>query len=79
MPAIAFRSTGSSIPTESIEIYLLEDDVFRLAATLQGKTPMFAPPFAELEIADTRRISLRGSHAKQSGKYSFRQFSFALV
>jgi len=36
---------------ESIEIYLLEGGVFRLAATLQGKTPMFAPPFTELEIA----------------------------
>ena len=36
---------------ESIEIYLLEVDGYRLAATLQGKTPMFAPPFKELEIA----------------------------
>ena len=36
---------------EVIEIYLLEADGYRLAATLQGKTPMFAPPFKELEIA----------------------------
>ena len=34
-----------------IEIYLLEADGYRLAATLQGETPMFAPPFRELEIA----------------------------
>jgi Uma2 family endonuclease len=36
---------------EAIEIYLLEADGYRLAATLQGKTPMAAPPFTELEIA----------------------------
>lgn len=36
---------------EVIEIYLLEADGYRLAATLQGKTPMFAPPFTELKIA----------------------------
>jgi hypothetical protein len=36
---------------EVIEIYLLEADGYRLAATLQGKTPMFVPPFEELEIA----------------------------
>jgi Uma2 family endonuclease len=36
---------------EVIEIYLLEADGYRLAATLQGKTPMAAPPFTELEIA----------------------------
>jgi Uma2 family endonuclease len=36
---------------EAIEIYLLEGDGYRLAATLQGKTPMAAPPFTELEIA----------------------------
>jgi Uma2 family endonuclease len=36
---------------EAIEIYLLEADGYRLAVTLQGKTPMFAPPFKELEIA----------------------------
>ena len=36
---------------EVIEIYLLEADGYRLAATLQGKIPMFAPPFKELEIA----------------------------
>ena len=35
---------------EVIEIYLPEADGYRLAATLQGKTPMFAPPFTELEI-----------------------------
>jgi Uma2 family endonuclease len=35
---------------EIIEIYLREADGYRLAATLQGKTPMFAPPFTELEI-----------------------------
>jgi len=38
---------------EAIEIYLLELDVYRLAATLEGKIPMFAPPFKELEIAAT--------------------------
>jgi Uma2 family endonuclease len=38
---------------EAIEIYLLEADGYRLAATLQGKTPMAAPPFTELEIAAT--------------------------
>ena len=36
---------------EVIEIYLQEADGYRLAATLQGTTPMFAPPFTELEIA----------------------------
>jgi Uma2 family endonuclease len=36
---------------EAIEIYLLEANGYRLAVTLQGKTPMFAPPFKELEIA----------------------------
>jgi len=36
---------------EVIEIYLLEVDGYRLAATLQGEIPMFAPPFKELEIA----------------------------
>ena len=36
---------------ESIEIYLLEGDVFRPAVTLQGTTPTMAPPFTELEIA----------------------------
>jgi Uma2 family endonuclease len=36
---------------EAIEIYLLEADGYRLATTLQGKTPMAAPPFTELEIA----------------------------
>jgi Uma2 family endonuclease len=35
---------------EVIEIYLLEADGYRLAATLQGNTPMFAPPFTELQI-----------------------------
>ena len=38
---------------EAIEIYLLEADGYRLAATLQGKTSMAAPPFTELEIAAT--------------------------
>jgi Uma2 family endonuclease len=36
---------------EAIEIYLLETDGYRLAATLQGTTPTIAPPFRELEIA----------------------------
>ena len=35
----------------SIEIYLVEGDVFRLAATLQGATPTIVPPFKELQIA----------------------------
>ena len=35
---------------EAIEIYLLEGSGYRLAATLQGETPLFAPPFKELEI-----------------------------
>ena len=35
---------------EVIEIYLLEADGYQLAATLQGETPMFAPPFTELQI-----------------------------
>jgi Uma2 family endonuclease len=35
---------------EVIEIYLLELDGYRLAATLQGETPMIARPFTELEI-----------------------------
>jgi Uma2 family endonuclease len=34
-----------------VEIYLLEGDGYRLTATLKGETPMFAPPFQELEIA----------------------------
>ena len=36
---------------EFIEIYLLEADGYRLAATLQGETPRFALPFKELGIA----------------------------
>ena len=36
---------------EAIEIYLLEGNGYRLAATLLGKTPMAVPPFTELEIA----------------------------
>jgi Uma2 family endonuclease len=36
---------------EAIEIYLLEADGYRLAATLQGETPMFAPPFTDLKIS----------------------------
>jgi Uma2 family endonuclease len=35
---------------ESIEIYLLEADGYRLAATLQGEVPTSAPPFIDLEI-----------------------------
>jgi Uma2 family endonuclease len=35
---------------EVVEIYLLEADGYRLAATLQGKTPIFAPPFQDLEV-----------------------------
>jgi Uma2 family endonuclease len=36
---------------EAIEIYLLEADGYRLAATLQGETPMFAPPFTDQKIS----------------------------
>ncbi len=36
---------------KAVEIYLLEVDGYRLAATLQGETPMFAPPFKELKIS----------------------------
>jgi len=36
---------------ESIEIYLLERDVFQPAAILQGATPTNVPPFNEFEIA----------------------------
>ena len=36
---------------EAIEIYLLEADGYRLTTTLQGTTPIAAPPFTELEIA----------------------------
>jgi Uma2 family endonuclease len=36
---------------QNIEIYLLEGAAYRLAATLEGKTPMPAPPFEELKIA----------------------------
>jgi Uma2 family endonuclease len=36
---------------EVIEIYSLEIDTYRLAATLEGKIPMSASPFKELEIA----------------------------
>ena len=35
---------------EVIEIYLVEADGYRLIATLEGETPMFALPFNELEI-----------------------------
>jgi Uma2 family endonuclease len=35
---------------DSIEIYLLEADGYRLAATRQGETPTAAPPFTDLEI-----------------------------
>jgi Uma2 family endonuclease len=38
---------------EIVEIYLLEADGYRLAATLQGKTPTFAPPFLDLEVIAT--------------------------
>jgi Uma2 family endonuclease len=36
---------------ETIEIYLLEGEVFRPAVTLQGATPTIAPSFKEFEIA----------------------------
>lgn len=36
---------------EAIEIYLLEAEGYRLAATLQGATPTIAPPFTDLQIA----------------------------
>jgi Uma2 family endonuclease len=36
---------------KTIEIYLLEADGYRLAATLQGATPAIAPPFTDLQIA----------------------------
>jgi Uma2 family endonuclease len=36
---------------ESVEIYRLEGDVFRLEVTLQGATPTIAPPFKEFAIA----------------------------
>ena len=36
---------------EAIEIYLLEIDSYRLAATLEGTIPIFAPPFKDLQIA----------------------------
>ena len=35
---------------KSMEIYLLEGDVFGAAVTLQGATPTIVPPFTELEI-----------------------------
>ncbi len=35
---------------EAVEIYLLEADGYRLAATLQGEIPMAAPPFTELNV-----------------------------
>lgn len=35
---------------EVIEIYLVEADGYRLTATLQRETPMFALPFTELQI-----------------------------
>jgi Uma2 family endonuclease len=36
---------------KSIEIYMLEGDVFRPVVTLRGATPTIAPPFTELKIA----------------------------
>jgi len=36
---------------ESVEIYRLEGDVFRLEVTLQGATPTIVPPFKEFAIA----------------------------
>jgi len=38
------------VEREVIEIYLLEVESYRLAATLQGDTPTPAPPFNELKI-----------------------------
>jgi Uma2 family endonuclease len=35
---------------EAIEIYVLETDGYRFTATLQGTTPIAAPPFTELKI-----------------------------
>ena len=36
---------------ETVEVYLLSVDGYKQAATLQGETPVSAPPFAELKIA----------------------------
>ncbi|HWP23656.1 MAG TPA: Uma2 family endonuclease [Candidatus Binatia bacterium] len=36
---------------ESVETYLLSEDGYRLAATLQGEAPASAPPFADLKFA----------------------------
>jgi Uma2 family endonuclease len=36
---------------QAIEIYLLEAGGYRLAATLQGASPIIAPPFTDLQIA----------------------------
>ena len=36
---------------ETVEVYLLSMDGYRLAATLQGETPFSAPPFTELRFA----------------------------
>ena len=36
---------------ETVEIYLLNVDSYRLTATLQGETPLPVPPFADLKFA----------------------------
>ena len=36
---------------ETLEIYLLDVDGYRLAVTLQGETPLSVPPFADLKLA----------------------------
>ena len=36
---------------ETVEVYLLSMDGYRLAATLQGETLFSAPPFTELRFA----------------------------
>ena len=41
--------------SETIEIYLLNVDSYKLAATLQGEIPSSAPPFSELRI-ETKSI-----------------------
>ena len=66
MPATVSLPIGVDPEQEVIEIYLVEADGYRLAATLQGETPMFALPFTELEIIARDIFLYRRNHSTPS-------------
>src|SRR5688572_33114813 len=55
---VEILSPTTSRTEESVEIYRLEGDVFRLEVTLQGATPTIAPPIQRICDRRERRISL---------------------